>query len=800
MKLKVVGISIVLFLVSMLFTLYVFGELYSDIADGLVSPVNATFTSNHTVIFNCTAATNLTKGIQNITLWLGKQGEVFAFNRTNTSALGQIGGIKNVSSVFNQFNLSEGLWYWNCKGFNGTTAIAYSQITNNTLVIDETFPVITFNASNTATANNTFINPNTTNQKIIVAVNISELWQANLSYSITMANGSGPVLNFTRNNAGGNLYNLTYLSINVNLTVINGSADVNNSVLGNTFSDAVLLIVVNVTDQANQQTTLRRTVTTDSIDPLLSITAPLNGTTFKANATSLAIIFNISHSDTNLNASRAIYRIGAATGISNNSFTQNTSEIVNTSATITLSMNATNQIGEYGTVVYFITKDKAGREVVNHTTITLDLAPVIALNKPAQSQWSQATTHLLNFTAINNDTNVSSLASCELWGNMVGKNASYNMNQSYNGTIMGLYNGTTQKVNFTVTLVEGNYTWGIWCNDTTSNNIYSENRTFYVDTTSPTVSVSTSVSGGAASYTLGGTATVSCSATDIVDPSPTSTVSQVVKPSGATVLSPGNSISNLDQTGTYTVTCDSTDASGRSASATASFVVDYSSQGGNGGSGSGGAATQVQSVSLSQILPGSPALMKLSDAASYSLKQIELDVVNIVNNVKLTVTKMTSKPSSATTEAAATVYKYIQVEKQNIVDADISKASLNFQVEKSWLNGKSATKDQVVMKRLSGSSWDTLTTTQTDEDDKYYYYKASSPGLSYFAVALQEKPAAATTEKKEEAKPAEGQAAPEQMAPAKKSKTWLWVTLTVVLVAAAGLALYLKKSKKSFRP
>ncbi len=813
MKSKNTVFLLITLVCSAILALYAIGSLYSDLTGTLISPANATFTSNATIIFNCTAATNLTDigaGISNITLWLGQQGAVFQYNRTNNSALKSQNGTSygNVSFAFTQFALAEGLWYWNCKGFNGTTAIAYSQITNNTLVIDLTAPVISFNSSTTATSNNSFINPNLTSQKIIMAIEITELWPANLSYRIFMANGSGPIANFTQSSAGANLYGLSLLSIPVNITATNGSTLVNASQEydagdRNAFANAVLVLEANITDLVNNQVTLRRTVTTDSINPLLSITAPFNGTVFKANATSLAIRFNISHADTNLNASRAIYSLGLG-GFANNSFTQNTSEIVNTSQTITLSLNATDQQGR-NKIIYFITKDKAGREVVNYSSVMLDFAPVITLNKPANAIWSTVTTHLLNFTAINNDTNVSTLDTCQLWGNMVGANASYLMNQSVhadNGTTSTNYVFNGSVSNLTVTLVEGNYTWAIWCNDTTGNSVYSGNRTLYVDTSNPVPTVTATDSRGLAVIALGATVNLGCTATDTVDPNPTTTIDSITLPSGSVVSSPGSSYGAITQTGTYTVACTATDASGRTSSTTTTFVSQYTSLGGSSGGGGGsGTVTVSQSVYVPEITPSNPGIVKLSDAANYALKQIEISVQNAATSVRITVNRLTSKPADAASEAASTagkVYKYMEVKKTNLDDTNVKSAVVTFQVQKSWITENGA-KNQVLLKRLKGSSWETLSTSVTDEDDNYVYYKATSPGLSYFAVVMGEVAEATTTEPviEEAAKTPET----EELAPvpSKMSKKWIWISAIALLVlAAAGAGFYFLKKKRWF--
>lgn len=803
MKTKSAGLTLILVIFSVLFSWYAIGALHSLSNDvSLILPANNTITKNVSVIFNCTAASsNTSEGIKNITLWLNQEGYSMALNLSNTSALSGVNITQNASFLFNQFNLSDGVWYWMCKGNNGTE---YTNLSTEfrSLIIDTVNPTVTFNTS--FINNNTYIDSILT-PNLTISWTVNETNLANRTFAVWILNGS--LLNATSDLINWTVVRYSYAAGISSTTFImyygNATNNVNNSVLR--FS-------VNVSDNAsNKGTSGVRTVILDGINPLLSITAPFNGTLIKANATSLSVIFNISHADTNMDATRAIYMLGIGvpgnlTGLANVSFTMNTSEIVNTSQTITLAMNATNQFGD-NRVIYFVTRDKAGREVINYTSVKIDFAPYITLDKPTSGTWSQTGANILfNFTAINNDTNVSTLHSCELWGNLVNGSLSttYVWNTSRNASIgnMGSYNGTA--TNFSLNLKEGNYTWAVWCNDTTGNNIYTVNRTLYVDTTNPVPSVSVAESQSRSTISLGATVTITCSATDSLDTSPTATVDSVTKPSGTVVSSPGNSFSNIDQTGTYTVSCSATDVSGRSASTTTTFTAEYTSLGGNGGSGGGvsGAATTVktQTVSIPSILPGSPNLVKLADPQDYSLTQIEIDVANAVSDVKITVKRLTGKPSEAAAEAAPAerLYKYVEVQKTNMQDSDVKQATVSFQVEKSWLTDKGVTKEQIVLKRLKGSSWENMATSITDEDDKVIHYKANTPGLSFFAVAAEEKPVTTTEEAPEVAPVPETPTEELAPAPEKKSRKALWITLAVLLVVVAAAAvamMYFKKKR-----
>jgi len=104
------------------------------------------------------------------------------------------------------------------------------------------------------------------------------------------------------------------------------------------------------------------------------------------------------------------------------------------------------------------------------------IAPTILLNSPENQ--SNKTNALVNFTFTPSDTNT--LDSCVLYGNFSG---SWNENE----TLISVANNTINWIN--ITLLESNYIWGIWCNDSAGNSRYSVNSTFTLDISGPNISL-----------------------------------------------------------------------------------------------------------------------------------------------------------------------------------------------------------------------------------------------------------------------------------------------------------------------
>ena len=88
---------------------------------------------------------------------------------------------------------------------------------------------------------------------------------------------------------------------------------------------------------------------------------------------------------------------------------------------------------------------------------------------------------------------------------------------------------------------------------------------------------------------------------------------------------------------------------------------------------------------FSEMQPGKVNSMKFS-AEGVSLTELELEVYNKLNNVRIVVSKLSSKPISAMQYPSGNVYQYLEIEKTNIKDEDLKKVIIKFKVEKSWIN------------------------------------------------------------------------------------------------------------------
>lgn len=277
------------------------------------------------------------------------------------------------------------------------------------------------------------------------------------------------------------------------------------------------------------------------------------------------------------------------------------------------------------------------------------------------------------------------------------------------------------------------------------------------ESTAPTASLSKS------SSTIT-TITVSFSCSDA-----TSGVSSCSLSSSSGTVS-GSIISGLSCGTSYTATVTAEDNAGNTATSSESFST--SSCGG----GPSISQPPRKSHSWTLITPGVVTIMKDFDR-EIGIKQIQIDVNNPAQNVKITVTKHDGKPAEVSVEKSGKVHQYLQIGAENF-DNTLDKATVEFRVGRTWAASVELGKNDIAVFRYNETSsrWDELTTNSTGEDATYYYYEVELDGFSYFAISEK----SVVTEE-------------ESVLGVEKSKLWLWILIAVVIIAIIVWQMKIKK-------
>lgn len=153
--------------------------------------------------------------------------------------------------------------------------------------------------------------------------------------------------------------------------------------------------------------------------------------------------------------------------------------------------------------------------------------------------------------------------------------------------------------------------------------------------------------------------------------------------------------------------------------------------------GGGGGGTFVGGTETHPIGPlpaGGTAKFTIQRQASLGVTEIVLETKRDIagGEAKITIERLDGRPANiASDPEGERAYGYLDIFLSNLANESISKAVINFRVEKSWLSeGKYAA---VALYRWQGE-WRGLPTRLSAEDETYKYYSAESPGLSFFAI------------------------------------------------------------------
>jgi hypothetical protein len=92
-----------------------------------------------------------------------------------------------------------------------------------------------------------------------------------------------------------------------------------------------------------------------------------------------------------------------------------------------------------------------------------------------------------------------------------------------------------------------------------------------------------------------------------------------------------------------------------------------------------------------------------------------------------------SGPGQGISPAPGTVYEYIDLQPARYATIDM--ANISFTVPQSWLDEHNLAPQNIVLYRLTNTTWTALPTTLVKTDNGRSYYLALSPGFSRFAIS-----------------------------------------------------------------
>jgi PGF-pre-PGF domain-containing protein len=159
------------------------------------------------------------------------------------------------------------------------------------------------------------------------------------------------------------------------------------------------------------------------------------------------------------------------------------------------------------------------------------------------------------------------------------------------------------------------------------------------------------------------------------------------------------------------------------------------------GSDGGGSASPTPTPAPTQeVLEGTKKIELIEAGTNASVTFEKMDVTRIIINANGTIRNASimvqplGKPVFIA-NVSGIPYCYFNVTTTNLTASEIAQATIEFKVNKSWLNASSIDEATIILSRYSDHHWDALPTVKIGEDNTSLYFKAVTPGFSSFAIS-----------------------------------------------------------------
>ncbi|MFH1472323.1 MAG: PGF-pre-PGF domain-containing protein [Nanoarchaeota archaeon] len=380
---------------------------------------------------------------------------------------------------------------------------------------------------------------------------------------------------------------------------------------------------------------------------------------------------------------------------------------------------------------YILTTNSAGvlpsfNISLNGTTeMIVDSVPSITVNSPANNSYynlSSLAALVLNITT--NEPAEWCGFSLNGTSNITMNNSASNLSWNYSGISVpfeGLNNIT------------------FFCNDSRGNIGASATKYFTKDTQIPDINVEPTCDTKTSS-SMRIVWNVSSITNNYVDYKISGSLDALITSSQSSTATPAITLSGLSSSTTYAYTlrsCDlalNCDVDSGYTCATASSTTTTTDDSSSSGGIAGGDTPSGFSKSWQLISAGSTAVMTLA-STSVDVTDIIFKATQALSKAKITVSKLSAKPSATSSTPPGAVFQYIGITPENITDGAITSTTISFRVNSTWISSNAINSSTITLYRYANSQWNALVTHHTGTSGSYTTYLAETPGFSYFAIA-----------------------------------------------------------------
>lgn len=128
----------------------------------------------------------------------------------------------------------------------------------------------------------------------------------------------------------------------------------------------------------------------------------------------------------------------------------------------------------------------------------------------------------------------------------------------------------------------------------------------------------------------------------------------------------------------------------------------------------------------------------------FEINSTQIPITNVVfvlgekaTDAFLEIEKEGTKPPE-TSEPPGEVYGYITIYSDGISEKLVGNISINFKVERSWIEENNISPSSMTLMRFVSSEWKKLQTEMVGSSGGHYYYISESPGFSFFSITGKE--------------------------------------------------------------
>ncbi|MFH1473806.1 MAG: PGF-pre-PGF domain-containing protein [Candidatus Aenigmatarchaeota archaeon] len=139
-------------------------------------------------------------------------------------------------------------------------------------------------------------------------------------------------------------------------------------------------------------------------------------------------------------------------------------------------------------------------------------------------------------------------------------------------------------------------------------------------------------------------------------------------------------------------------------------------------------------ITVPSISAGRTLNITIQKTEDIAFRKLSVTMINTASKIGIIITKLSRMPSTISHDIEGKVYHYINVEKDNITDADINRTIIRLAVNNTWLSDNNINSLNISLYRWEDTNWNELPTYYSFNDSFEYYYEAISPGFSVFAI------------------------------------------------------------------